>query len=38
VVVPHTATARIQEAHLVILHFWAAVIERRLFPGGSDDR
>jgi len=38
VVVPHTATARIQEAHLVILHFWAAVIERRLFPGGNDGR
>lgn len=38
VVVPHTVTARIQEAHLVILHFWAAVIERRLFPGGRDGR
>lgn len=36
VVVPHTVTARIQEAHLVILHFWAAVIERRLFPGRRD--
>lgn len=33
VVVPHRLTARIQEAHVFILHFWAAVIERRLFPG-----
>jgi D-sedoheptulose 7-phosphate isomerase len=38
VVVPHAVTARIQEAHLVILHYWAAVIERRLFPGGNDGR
>jgi D-sedoheptulose 7-phosphate isomerase len=38
VVVPHAVTARIQEVHLVILHFWAAVIERRLFPGGCDGR
>ena len=36
VVVPHAATPRIQEAHIVILHFWAAVIERRLFPEAGD--
>ncbi len=38
VVAPHAATARVQEAHIVILHFWAAVIERRLFPEVSDGR
>jgi D-sedoheptulose 7-phosphate isomerase len=32
IVVPHNVTARIQEAHIFILHFWAAVIERELFP------
>lgn len=32
VVVPHDVTARIQEVHIFILHFWAAVIERELFP------
>lgn len=31
VVVPHQVTARIQEVHLFILHFWAAFIEARLF-------
>lgn len=31
IVVPHNVTARIQEVHIFILHFWAAVIERRLF-------
>jgi D-sedoheptulose 7-phosphate isomerase len=32
IVVPHNVTARIQEVHIFILHFWAAVIERELFP------
>ena len=32
VIVPHTVTARIQEVHLFILHYWASVIERELFP------
>ena len=32
VVVPHNVTARIQEAHIFILHFWAAVIEEEMFP------
>ncbi len=32
VVVPHELAARIQEVHIFILHFWSAVIERRLFP------
>jgi D-sedoheptulose 7-phosphate isomerase len=32
IIVPHNVTARIQEAHIFILHFWAAVIERELFP------
>jgi D-sedoheptulose 7-phosphate isomerase len=31
IVVPHSVTARIQEVHIFILHFWAAVIERQLF-------
>jgi D-sedoheptulose 7-phosphate isomerase len=30
VVVPHSTTARIQEAHIFILHFWALQIEQRL--------
>lgn len=30
-VVPHDVTARIQEAHIFILHFWAAYIEKELF-------
>jgi D-sedoheptulose 7-phosphate isomerase len=32
VVVPHVQTARIQEVHIFILHFWSAFIERQLFP------
>jgi D-sedoheptulose 7-phosphate isomerase len=32
VIVPHAVTARIQEVHLFILHYWASVIERELFP------
>ena len=31
VVVPHSDTARIQEAHIFIIHFWAACVERALF-------
>jgi D-sedoheptulose 7-phosphate isomerase len=31
VVVPDLNTARIQEAHIFIIHFWAAWIERELF-------
>ena len=31
VVVPHAVTARIQEVHLFILHFWAGFIEKRIF-------
>ena len=31
VIVPHTVTARIQEAHIFIIHFWCALIERELF-------
>ena len=35
VIVPHSATARIQEANIFIIHFWSAVIERELFPAES---
>ena len=31
VIVPHQVTARIQEMHIFILHYWAAVIERGVF-------
>jgi D-sedoheptulose 7-phosphate isomerase len=31
VVVPHSVTARIQEAHVFIIHFWAAWVEKALF-------
>jgi D-sedoheptulose 7-phosphate isomerase len=31
VIVPHSVTARIQEAHIFIIHFWAALIEKELF-------
>jgi D-sedoheptulose 7-phosphate isomerase len=31
-IVPHSVTARIQEAHIFILHFWCALIERELVP------
>lgn len=31
VIVPHSVTARIQEAHIFIIHFWAAYIEKELF-------
>jgi len=32
VIVSHPVTARIQEAHIFILHFWCALIEDELFP------
>jgi D-sedoheptulose 7-phosphate isomerase len=32
VVVPHAVTARIQEAHIFIIHYWCAFIEADLFP------
>ena len=31
VVIPHSVTARIQEAHIFIIHFWCALIEKELF-------
>ena len=31
VIVPHSVTARIQEAHIFIIHFWCAQIEREVF-------
>lgn len=31
VIVPHSVTARIQEAHIFIIHFWAAYVEKELF-------
>ncbi len=31
VIVPHSVTARIQEAHVFIIHFWAAFVEKELF-------
>ena len=31
VTVPHSVTARIQEAHIFIIHFWASCIEKELF-------
>lgn len=34
VIVPHSVTARIQEAHIFIIHFWAAYVEKQLF--GND--
>ena len=30
VVIPHSNTARIQEAHIFIIHYWAAVIENSI--------
>ena len=35
VVVPHSVTARIQEAHIFIIHYWCSVVERSLFPSGK---
>ncbi len=32
VIVPHRVTARIQEAHIFILHYWAGAVERELYP------
>ena len=30
VIVPHSVTARIQEAHIFVIHFWAACVEKQL--------
>jgi D-sedoheptulose 7-phosphate isomerase len=32
VIIPSYITARTQEVHIFVLHYWAAVIERELFP------
>jgi D-sedoheptulose 7-phosphate isomerase len=32
VIVPHAVTARIQEAHIFILHYWAEMLERDCAP------
>ncbi|CAN5137143.1 D-sedoheptulose 7-phosphate isomerase [soil metagenome] len=34
IIVPHAETARIQEAHTVLIHAFCATIERELFPAG----
>jgi len=34
IIVPATSTARIQEAHKLILHLLCGLVERRLFPKG----
>lgn len=31
VIVPHSVTARIQEVHIFVIHFWAAYVEEELF-------
>jgi D-sedoheptulose 7-phosphate isomerase len=31
VVVPHAVTARIQEAHIFIIHLWSSFVEQKLF-------
>lgn len=31
VIIPHDVTARIQEAHIFIIHYWCAQIEKELF-------
>jgi D-sedoheptulose 7-phosphate isomerase len=31
VVVPHSVTARIQEAHVFVTHFWSSFVENTLF-------
>jgi D-sedoheptulose 7-phosphate isomerase len=35
VIVSHSVTARIQEAHIFIIHFWCALIEKELFSSNS---
>jgi D-sedoheptulose 7-phosphate isomerase len=30
VIIPHDITARIQEAHIFIIHFWCALIEKQI--------
>ena len=36
VVVENDTTARIQEAHIFILHYWAGIIERGLVGAGEN--
>jgi D-sedoheptulose 7-phosphate isomerase len=31
VIVPHVVTARIQEAHIFIIHYWSSFVEKKLF-------
>ena len=31
IVIPHNNTARIQEVHIFIIHFWASLVEKTLF-------
>jgi D-sedoheptulose 7-phosphate isomerase len=38
VIVPHTVTARIQEAHIFILHFWAEQIEEGVLENARTPR
>jgi len=35
VIVPHARTARIQEAHSFILHFWACCVDEAVKEPGS---
>jgi D-sedoheptulose 7-phosphate isomerase len=35
VVVPHSVTARIQEAHIFLIHYWCSVVEQNLFVSGN---
>lgn len=35
VVVPHSRTARIQEAHIFILHFWASLLDSKIMATQS---
>ena len=37
VVIPHDNTARIQEAHIFIIHFWCSMIEKHLMASIVDD-
>ncbi|MEW6418486.1 MAG: D-sedoheptulose 7-phosphate isomerase [Nitrospirota bacterium] len=32
IIIPHPVTARIQEAHIFIIHFWASFVEREISP------
>ena len=35
VIIPHVVTARIQEAHIFILHFWSGLIEKQVFSSSD---